>query len=139
MPSAVSSSCARSARPPLSMLKTRKPVVAQYAVALEFIVVPPRSDEVRAAVEAAPTIRRFRGRPDRQFGPDDSRIRPDRTPPPGRWSSRGRPHAVFAAAGDDRRVVYLTGSDIWNNVHDGLGPGPACADELEQKDCGACL
>jgi hypothetical protein len=32
----------------------------------------------------------------------------------------------FAVAGDaERRAVYLTGSHIWNNFHDGLGPGRA--------------
>src|SRR5918995_1581911 len=35
----------------------------------------------------------------------------------------------FAVASDpdDGRVVYLTGSHIWNNFHDGVGPGPARA------------
>ena len=28
--------------------------------------------------------------------------------------------------GAEDRVVYLTGSHIWNNFHDGLGPGPDC-------------
>lgn len=36
------------------------------------------------------------------------------------------------AAGD--RVVYLTGSHIWNNFHDGLGPRAECAETLEQND-----
>jgi hypothetical protein len=39
----------------------------------------------------------------------------------------------------DRRAVYLTGSHIWNNFHDGLGPGSACADAPEQNDFGAYL
>ena len=39
----------------------------------------------------------------------------------------------------DRRAVYLTGSHIWNNFHDGLGPGPDCADTPEQNDYGAYL
>ncbi|MFL5758803.1 MAG: hypothetical protein ACJ789_03645 [Thermomicrobiales bacterium] len=29
-------------------------------------------------------------------------------------------------------VVYLTGSHIWNNFHDGMGPGEACAPTPEQ-------
>jgi hypothetical protein len=34
----------------------------------------------------------------------------------------------------DRRVVYLTGSHIWNNFHDGLGPGFPCASEQNDFD-----
>ena len=48
----------------------------------------------------------------------------------------------FAVASDDganRRVVYLTGSHIWNNLHDGLGPGAKCARTPEQNDYGAYL
>src|SRR3712207_2060871 len=46
----------------------------------------------------------------------------------------------FAVAGrDDGTVVYLTGSHIWNNFHDGLGVGPACAGEPEVNDYGAYL
>lgn len=36
-------------------------------------------------------------------------------------------------------AVYLTGSHIWNNFHDGLGPGPACSQAPEQNDYGAYL
>ena len=39
----------------------------------------------------------------------------------------------------DRRVVYLTGSHVWNNFHDGLGPGSNCAETPEQNDYGAYL
>jgi hypothetical protein len=39
----------------------------------------------------------------------------------------------------DRRVVYLTGSHIWNNFHDGLAPGTDCTDTPEQNDYGAYL
>jgi hypothetical protein len=39
----------------------------------------------------------------------------------------------------DRRIVYLTGSHIWNNLHDGLGPGKDCATSPEQNDYGAYL
>jgi hypothetical protein len=48
----------------------------------------------------------------------------------------------FTVASDsplDRRVVYLTGSHIWNNFHDGLGPGAGCADVPERSDYGAYL
>ena len=39
----------------------------------------------------------------------------------------------------DGRVVYLTGSHIWNNFHDGLGPGGDCAETPEQNDYDAYL
>ena len=32
------------------------------------------------------------------------------------------------AATPTGRAVYLTGSHIWNNLHDGMGPGADCAD-----------
>jgi hypothetical protein len=58
----------------------------------------------------------------------------------------GRPLVVSAAnpryftvAGDQRRAVYLTGSHIWNSLHDGMGPGRDCADAPEQLDYGAYL
>jgi hypothetical protein len=37
------------------------------------------------------------------------------------------------------RAVYLTGSHIWNNLHDGMGPGPDGPDEPEQMDYDAYL
>lgn len=46
---------------------------------------------------------------------------------------------VASASGADRRMVYLTGSHIWNNLHDGLGPGASCADVSEQNDYRAYL
>ena len=39
----------------------------------------------------------------------------------------------------DSRVVYLTGSHIWNNFHDGMGPGSGCAESQEQLDYDAYL
>jgi hypothetical protein len=48
----------------------------------------------------------------------------------------------FTVASDtslDRKVVYLIGSHIWNNFHDGLGPGTNCIDAPEQNDYGAYL
>ena len=47
--------------------------------------------------------------------------------------------AVRDDSGSGRRVVYLTGSHIWNNLHDGLGPGRACAGEPERFDYAAYL
>jgi hypothetical protein len=40
----------------------------------------------------------------------------------------------FTVASDGRKGVYLTGSHIWNNLHDGMGPGAACAQTPEQLD-----
>ena len=43
----------------------------------------------------------------------------------------------FTAAGQE--AVYLTGSHIWNNLHDGMGPGPQCAETPERLDYDAYL
>ena len=40
----------------------------------------------------------------------------------------------FAVAGDVREVVYLTGSHVNNNLHDGLGFGRECAEAPERFD-----
>src|SRR4029453_8772831 len=32
------------------------------------------------------------------------------------------------------QAVYLTGSHIWNNFQDGMGPGPDCAETPERFD-----
>ena len=48
----------------------------------------------------------------------------------------------FTVASDspgEQKAVYLTGSHIWNNFHDGLGPGLACSEAPEQNDYGAYL
>jgi hypothetical protein len=39
--------------------------------------------------------------------------------------SAANPRYFTAAAGDttDQKAVYLTGSHIWNNLHDGMDPG----------------
>jgi hypothetical protein len=50
--------------------------------------------------------------------------------------SRANPR-YFAVRGRDESeqgLVYLTGSHIWNNLHDGLGPVRECADEPERFD-----
>jgi hypothetical protein len=36
---------------------------------------------------------------------------------------------VGSGGAADRKVVYLTGSHVWNNFHDGLGPGATCGAE----------
>ena len=48
---------------------------------------------------------------------------------------------IRSGNGDDRRAIYLTGSHIWNNLHDGLGPGPgaSCAEVPERNDYDAYL
>ena len=55
--------------------------------------------------------------------------------------SEANPRYFTIASGNaaDRKVVYLTGSHIWNNFHDGLGPGTDCTDTPEQNDYGAYL
>lgn len=37
------------------------------------------------------------------------------------------------------RAVYLAGSHIWNNLHDGTGPGAACSGSPEPFDYAAYL
>lgn len=49
--------------------------------------------------------------------------------------SRANPR-YFTAGG---RAVYLTGSHIWNNLHDGMGQGSACASTPEPFDYAAYL
>jgi hypothetical protein len=54
--------------------------------------------------------------------------------------SKNNPRYFAVQSGNgDERVVYLTGSHIWNNFHDGLGPGAACSDKPEQNDYDAYL
>jgi hypothetical protein len=55
--------------------------------------------------------------------------------------SAANPRYFTAQAGDsaDRKAVYLTGSHIWNNLHDGMGPGPGCAQTPERFDYDAYL
>jgi hypothetical protein len=45
----------------------------------------------------------------------------------------------FTVASHEWKAVYLTGSHIWNNLHDGMGPGAACAETSEQLDYGEYL
>jgi hypothetical protein len=51
------------------------------------------------------------------------------------------PRYFTAGAGDtaDQEAVYLTGSHIWNNLQDGMGPGPGCAETSERLDYDAYL
>jgi len=45
----------------------------------------------------------------------------------------------FTVVSDERKAVYLTGSHIWNNFHDGMGPGSVCPDPPERLDFGEYL
>ena len=42
--------------------------------------------------------------------------------------SASNPRYFTAASDPNQRAVYLTGSHIWNNFHDGMGPGLDCAE-----------
>jgi hypothetical protein len=55
--------------------------------------------------------------------------------------SAANPRYFTAATGDtaDQTAVYLTGSHIWNNLHDGMGPGRGCAETPERLDYDAYL
>lgn len=54
--------------------------------------------------------------------------------------SDANPRYFTVASGDATgRAVYLTGSHIWNNFHDGMGPGADCAETSEELDFGAYL
>ena len=50
--------------------------------------------------------------------------------------SKTNPRYFEIAAGEPGagRAVYLTGSHIWNNLHDGMGPGAACPASPERFD-----
>jgi hypothetical protein len=39
----------------------------------------------------------------------------------------------------EHHIVYLTGSHIWNNFHDGMGPGSTCVQTPEALDYSADL
>lgn len=53
--------------------------------------------------------------------------------------SQSNPRYFTVASDPEERAVYLTGSHIWNNFHDGMGPGPACAETSEPFDFDAYL
>jgi hypothetical protein len=46
---------------------------------------------------------------------------------------------IRSGNGGDHRAIYLTGSHIWNNFHDGMGPGADCTETPEQFDYNAYL
>ena len=45
----------------------------------------------------------------------------------------------FTVASDERKAIYLAGSHIWNNLHDGMGPGGECAEASERLEFVAYL
>jgi hypothetical protein len=45
----------------------------------------------------------------------------------------------FTVASGDGKAIYLAGSHIWNNFHDGMGPGAECSDAPERMDYGKYL
>jgi hypothetical protein len=47
--------------------------------------------------------------------------------------------AAPGAAGAAEKLIYLTGSHVNNNLHDGLGPGQECPDNPERFDFDAYL
>jgi len=53
--------------------------------------------------------------------------------------SEVNPRYFTIASDPDQKAVYLTGSHIWNNFHDGMGPGAECADSPEEVDFDAYL
>jgi hypothetical protein len=54
-------------------------------------------------------------------------------------SSRNPRYFTPATGEQAGRAVYLTGSHIWNNLHDGMGPGAEAPDEPERLDFDAYL
>jgi hypothetical protein len=54
-------------------------------------------------------------------------------------STRNPRYFTSVAGPSAGRAVYLTGSHIWNNLHDGMGPGPDGPDEPERMDYHAYL
>jgi hypothetical protein len=61
------------------------------------------------------------------------------TQPPGPLAVSSANPRYFAAAAAPEQAVYLTGSHVNNNFHDGLGLGRDCPDEPERFDFDAYL
>jgi hypothetical protein len=53
--------------------------------------------------------------------------------------SQSNPRYFTVASDAEQKAVYLTGSHINNNFHDGMGPGADCPETLEQFDYRAYL
>jgi hypothetical protein len=61
------------------------------------------------------------------------------TQPPGPLSVSSANPRYFTAAAAPEKAVYLTGSHVNNNFHDGLGPGRDCPEESDRFDFDAYL
>jgi hypothetical protein len=48
--------------------------------------------------------------------------------------SKTNPRYFTFASEPEQKAIYLTGSHIWNNFHDGMGPGADCSDASEEFD-----
>src|SRR5215207_4206145 len=48
--------------------------------------------------------------------------------------SKTNPRYFTVASEAEQKAIYLTGSHIWNNFHDGMGPGPDCGESAEEFD-----
>lgn len=53
--------------------------------------------------------------------------------------SEANPRYFTVASEAEEKAIYLTGSHIWNNFHDGMGPGPGCSEISELVDFDAYL
>ena len=53
--------------------------------------------------------------------------------------SKTNPRYFSVASEPDGKAIYLTGSHIWNNFHDGMGPGAECSETSEVSDFDAYL
>jgi hypothetical protein len=45
--------------------------------------------------------------------------------------ANSRYFTVASGNAAEQKAVYLTGSHIWHNFHDGMGPGADCVDTSE--------
>lgn len=53
--------------------------------------------------------------------------------------SKNNPRYFTLASDPEQQAIYLTGSHIWNNFQDGMGPGADCSDTAEEFDYNAYL
>lgn len=53
--------------------------------------------------------------------------------------SKTNPRYFTVTSNAEQKAIYLTGSHIWNNFHDGMGPGAECSDVSEEVDFDAYL
>src|SRR5688572_32967346 len=53
--------------------------------------------------------------------------------------SKTNPRYFTVASAPEQKAIYLTGSHIWHNFHDGMGPGAECSETPEEFDFDAYL